>query len=211
MGRDTISWRPRLLSTLGPVLVATNSPHPVTLILRRTDLDPSQTTAELVPLLYDELRQIARALMLGRAPGETLQPTALVHEAYVKLLGADGQSWESRQHFFAAAARAMRNILVDAARRREALKRGGDRERVSIQDLPIDLGRDELGDDFLALESALERLERDDERRGRIVMLRFFAGLTEAETAEALGISRATVAREWVFIRHWLFREIKGR
>jgi len=184
--------------------------HPATELLLRVSGDAAETTQKLVPLLYDELRRIAAALMACRAPGETLQPTALVHEAYLRLLGPERATWKSREHFFSAAARAMRNILVDATRRRAAQKRGGGRTRVELDDFPVTLGREELGDDFLSLESALQKLERDDERRGRIVMLRYFAGLTEEETAEILGISRATVAREWVFIRHWLYHEIRS-
>jgi RNA polymerase sigma factor (TIGR02999 family) len=164
---------------------------------------------ELIQLLYSELRHVARGLLGRLPPGNTLQPTALVHEAYLRIADREPETWEGRKHFFAAAARAMRDILVDNARRKYALRRGGDRRRVEMDIEPavIDLPFD----DILALNEALERLERSDERKAQIVHLRYFAGLSVDETAALLGISSATVDREWRYVRVWLEREIDGR
>lgn len=151
--------------------------------------------SELLPLLYDELRAMARARMAILPPGQTLQATALVHEAYMKLVPGTDPGWDGRGHFFAAATRAMRQILVDQARRKGAAKRGADRQRVNIDD--VDLALEGPGEDILALNEALDTLEREDERKAEIVMLRQFAGLQREEIASALGISARTVDREW--------------
>jgi RNA polymerase sigma factor (TIGR02999 family) len=151
--------------------------------------------SELLPLLYNELRANARARMAHLAPGQTLQATALVHEAYMKLVPGNDPGWDGRGHFFAAATRAMRQILVDQARRKGAVKRGADRRRVDLDDMEIVV--EGAGDDFLALHEALERLEAEDERKAQVVMLRQFAGLRREEIASALGISVRTVDREW--------------
>jgi RNA polymerase sigma factor (TIGR02999 family) len=150
---------------------------------------------ELLPLLYDELRAIARARMAHLAPGQTLQATALVHEAYMKLVGTTDPGWDGRGHFFAAATRAMRQILVDQARRKGAAKRGSGRERVDLDN--IDIALDAPGEDILALNDALKTLEAEDARKADVVMLRQFAGLRREEIASALGISVRTVDREW--------------
>lgn len=163
-----------------------------------------QATDELLPLLYDELRRLARARLAHVGPGQTLQPTALVHEAYLKLLRSDA-GWDGRRHFFAAAARAMREILVDRARRRAAIRHGGEQRRVD--DKP-DIAIEEPKEDLLALDEALRRLEADDPRKGQIVSLRYFAGLTAAETAEMLGVTERTIEREWRYIKTWLRREL---
>ncbi|MCZ2401504.1 MAG: sigma-70 family RNA polymerase sigma factor [Phycisphaerae bacterium] len=164
---------------------------------------------ELLPLVYDELRRLAHA-RLARAPrGTTLQPTALVHEAYLRLVGDRDPGWNGRAHFFAAAARAMRNILVDRARRKASVKHGGGRRRVAMDDadLPIELPNE----DVLALDEALTRLEAADPRKARIVMLHYFGGLTLEETAEALDTSPRTVEREWRFTRAFLFTQLAGQ
>jgi RNA polymerase sigma factor (TIGR02999 family) len=153
---------------------------------------------------------------LSRAPaGNTLQPTALVHEAYLRLLGSDDRGWTSRRHFFGAAANAMRNILVDQARRKAAVKHGGDRQRLPIDDVEVavsdtDLPIQTAPADLLALDHALKQLEQASARQGEIVMLRFFAGLSAEQTARALDLSLSTVDREWRFIRAFLHTRIKG-
>ncbi|MEC9373775.1 MAG: ECF-type sigma factor [Planctomycetota bacterium] len=170
--------------------------------------DPA-ASERLLPLVYDELRRIAAARMAALPAGQTLQPTALVHEAYLKLVKTDGDpaSWDSRAHFFGAAARAMRNILVDAARRKAALTHGGAHDRQALHDDNAP-AFDTPRIDIIALDEALTRLESSDPRAHQIVMLRFFAGLTEEQTAAALEISDRTVRREWNYARAWLRREM---
>ncbi|MHC4108409.1 MAG: ECF-type sigma factor, partial [Planctomycetota bacterium] len=144
------------------------------------------------------------------APGHTLQATALVHEAYVRLVGEAALPWQNRAHFFGAAARAMRQILVDSARRRRAAKRGGDRGRVGLDQLEIAADQPVLADpdQLLALDEAVDRLSQRDARKAQIVMLRFFAGLTIEQTAHAMSLSPTTVKDEWQFARAWLFNEL---
>ena len=169
----------------------------------------SEAAARLLPLVYRELRDLAGLLMARKRPGETLQPTALVHEAYLRLVRKGGAGRHGRAYFFAAASRAMRDILVEAARRKASLKRGGGRRRVDMDvgEQPVEGPRP---DDMLALDAALEKLESEDPRKGQIVHLRFFAGLEIAEIAELLEISEATVKREWRYVRAWLRRELSG-
>jgi RNA polymerase sigma factor (TIGR02999 family) len=168
---------------------------------------PDPSSDEWLPLVYDELRRLARREIRRELEPQTLQTTALVHEAYLRLVGGSERAWGDRAHFFGAAARAMRQILVDRARARQAQKRGGDAQRVPLESVElVDLEQDP--ERFLALEAALSRLERLDERKARIVMLRFFAGLSITETASVLEISATTVKDEWSFARAWLFREI---
>jgi RNA polymerase sigma factor (TIGR02999 family) len=164
--------------------------------------DP-QAAAELLPLVYDELRKLAAARMANETPDHTLQPTALVHEAYLRLVGPTATTpWENRGHFFAAAAEAMRRILVDAARRKQTHKHGGDRHRVELTDVPDDTGvRDEK---LIALDEALTRLAAEDPVAARVVELRHFAGLSIDDAAAALGMSRATAYRHWTYARAWL-------
>ncbi len=170
--------------------------------------DPA-AARELLPMVYEELRRLARARLKHAAPGQTLQPTALVHEAYLRLVGDEDPGWDGRGHFFASAARAMRDILVDQARRKAALKRGGDRKRVAVEHAePV---AQPLSDDIIAVHEAVERLEQDDPRKGQIVNLRYFAQFTTAETANALGLSVGTIEREWRYIRAWLKRELASR
>jgi RNA polymerase sigma factor (TIGR02999 family) len=163
----------------------------------------------LFPLVYETLRRIAGARVRAERPGNTLTPTALVHEAYLKLVGLERIRWQSRAQFYAIAARAMRQILVDQALAGRAQKRGGDRVRVTLDEAMRAEGPDVQ--EVLALEEALSRLERENERRARVVVCRFYGGMEVAETAEALGISRATVKRDWAAARAWLNRELGSR
>lgn len=179
---------------------------PVTQLLQAASRGDRQATAELVPLVYGELRKLADSWMAKLPEGQTLQPTALVHEAYLRLVPKAEAGWENRRHFFFAAARAMHDILVEQARQKASLKRGGDRRRVSADNLAVAL--EAPAEDMLALSDALERLERDDPRKHEIVLLRFFAGLTEDEAAEIMGISVRTVQREWRYIRAKLHKEL---
>jgi RNA polymerase sigma factor (TIGR02999 family) len=167
-----------------------------------------EAARNLLPLVYDELRKLARARLRILPPGQTLQPTALVHEAYIRLVGKKDPGWDGRGHFFAAAAQAMRNILVEQARRKMAYKRGGGKRRIDIDDAEPAFAPP--SEDVLAVDEAVKRLEEDDPRKGQIVNLRYFARLTAAETANALGISVATVGREWRYIRAWLERELRS-
>jgi RNA polymerase sigma factor (TIGR02999 family) len=162
---------------------------------------------ELLPLVYDELRRLAAQRMARESPGQTLQATALVHEAYLRLVGADpDKPWDGRGHFFAAAAEAMRRILVENARRRHRLKRGGHRGRVDLD--AAQPAAPETDDDLLALDEALEKLAAKDPAKAQLVQLRVFAGLTLAETAEILGLSISTADRYWAYARAWLRVEI---
>ena len=172
------------------------------------DLSQGQKKAaeELMPLVYTEFQRLARKQLSGEAEGHTLQPTALVNEVYLKLIQQDRVDWKGKTHFFAIGAQAMRRILIDHARKRNRLKRGGDRARVEFDaDLALSPHKDE---DLLALEEALEKLEKLDERQARIVELRFFGGLTVAEVAEVLGVSKRTVESDWTMVRAWLRREL---
>lgn len=162
--------------------------------------------AELLPQVYRELRALAESRLRRLPPGQTLQPTALVHEAYMRLVGNADPGWNGRGHFFGAAAKAMRNILVDEARRKGANKRGGDRLRVDLPDSA--LAAITRHADMLELDEALAKLEELDERKGSVVMLRVFCGLTIDQTAMALGLSAATVERDWAYAKAWLHREL---
>jgi RNA polymerase sigma factor (TIGR02999 family) len=161
---------------------------------------------ELTPLIYDELRRMARGYLRRERPGHTLQPTALVHEAFLRLIGQSQVNWQNRAHFFGAAARLMRQILIDHAETRRATKRGGGAERVSLDDADHFTVGPEI--DLIALDEALGRLEALDPRQGRIVEMRYFSGLTIEEIAEAIGVSPATVKRDWSMARAWLRREL---
>lgn len=157
----------------------------------------------MLPLIYDELRKLAAARLAEEKPGQTLQPTALVHEAYLRLVGADcEQSWDSRGHFFAAAAEAMRRILIDHARHKQTRKAGGGRRRLDLDN--IEPAVDEGDDRLLILDEALRKLEAEDLRKAELVKLRFFAGLTTEEAAAALGVSTSTAEKDWAYARSWL-------
>lgn len=169
-----------------------------------------EAASRLLPLVYTELRKLARARMGHLQPGQTLQPTALVHEAFMRLVRNTDPGWDGRGHFFAAAAQAMRDILVDQARRKASLKRGGDRGRYDLAD--VEIAAPEPTADVLALNEAIELLEAEDPRKGQIVNMRYFAGLTATETAAAMDLSVTTIEREWRYIRSWLFKQLdEGR
>lgn len=180
-------------------------------ITRILQLPPGDPTAaeQLLPLVYDELRKLAAAKLEQEKPGQTLQATALVHEAYLRLVGSETPvSWDSRGHFFAAAAEAMRRILVDGARRRKRQKRGGDLARVEIDEAEI--AAPEIHEDLLALDEALAKLAEVDRSAAELVQLRYFAGLPINDAAQMLGISPRTADRLWSYARAWLHREIAG-
>jgi RNA polymerase sigma factor (TIGR02999 family) len=160
----------------------------------------------MLPLVYAELRRIAAARMAQLPPGNTLQPTALVHEAYLRLAGGGDSVWNSRAHFVSAAVQSMRQVLVDQVRRKKSAKRGGDRVRVDLEKVPLAIGPPNV--DLLDFHAALTRLEAEDERKARIVLLRCMGGLERQEIADVMGISRRTVDRDWRFIRAWLRREL---
>jgi RNA polymerase sigma factor (TIGR02999 family) len=165
--------------------------------------DP-KAAEDLLPLVYDELRKLAAAHLAREQPGQTLQATALVHEAYVRLVGAgSGGDWNSRGHFFAAAAEAMRRILVENARRKQTRKAGGGLRRLDLDDIDPAVDEDQ-GDDLLALDEAVRRLEARDPRKAELVKLRFFAGLTSEQAASILGVSTSTAEKDWAYARSWL-------
>jgi RNA polymerase sigma factor (TIGR02999 family) len=172
--------------------------------LGRSETQPAQ---ELLPLVYDELRRLAAWRLANEQPGQTLQPTALVHEAWLRMVGGDGLHGLSRAYFFAAAGEAMRRILVENARRKNRLKRGGNLERVDIDH--VDLASPVPDDDLLALDEALNQLAESEPRAAEVVKLCFFVGLSQEQAAKELGVSVATVERQWAFARAWLFREIQ--
>jgi len=179
----------------------------VTQILSQIELGDSAAAEQLLPLVYDELRQLAARRLANEQPGQTIQPTALVHEVYLRLVGAEQQQhWDSRGHFFAAAAQAMRRILVENARRKKSLKRGGGLQRVEVELEAIEGGSDSV--ELLALDEALTKLAAKDPRKAKLVELRFFSGLTMEQAASALGVSISTAQRDWTFARAWLHREI---
>ncbi len=178
----------------------------VTALLRRVELGSEEARAALVAALHDELVRLADRQMRRQRPGHTLQPTALVHEAYLRLFRDAAPAFADRTHFLAAAARAMRCVLVDTARRRAAARRGGGALRVTLH--PDTPAADDAGHEVLAVHEALERLQAVDERWARVVELRFFGGLSITETAAQLGVSDATVERDWNRARAWLFREL---
>ena len=179
----------------------------ITSLLARAQGGDRAATDELFPLVYDELRRLADRFLSAESRAVTLQPTALVNEAYLRLAGPQDAGWESRAHFFGAAARAVRRILTDHARARRRSKRGGGAAPVSV-DAATSVSADGVDLDVIALDEALERLSTLDARKAEVVHLRFFAGLSVEETAAALGLSESTVAREWAFARIWLHREI---
>lgn len=173
--------------------------------MSRGDANASE---ELLPLLYDELRKLAAHRMRALPPGNTLQPTALVHDAYLRLVGKNDPGWDGRGHFFAAAAEAMRQILVEQARRKATRKHGGDRRRVDVDE--VDIPFDTSIEDVLALDEAIERLRASDPRKADLVLYRYYAGLTREEAALALGVSVRTVDREWRYIVARLYKDLGG-
>jgi RNA polymerase sigma factor (TIGR02999 family) len=183
----------------------------VTQILNAMERGDPKASDELLPVVYDELRRLAAQKLSHEPSGQTLQATALVHEAYIRLVGTESQLWNSRGHFFAAAAEAMRRILVENARRKRSIKNGGRRQRLSLDEITVAPSDDRLADDLILLDEALAKLAQRDRLKADLVKLRYFAGLTIAQTAEALGISHATAERHWDYARSWLHVEIKER
>ena len=181
----------------------------VTALLNAAGAGDPRASSELLPLVYEKLRALAGQQMRHERPGQTLQATALVHEAYLRLVDTSKvQIWENRWHFFAAAAESMRRILVEAARRRGRLKRGGELKRLELDN--IELCVDEPPVDLLALDEALSGLASEHPQRAELVKLRFFGGLTHEQAAEALGISISTADRNWAYARAWLYRHMTG-
>jgi RNA polymerase sigma factor (TIGR02999 family) len=180
----------------------------VTRILDAIQRGDSKAADALLPLVYDELRRLAAQRMAHEAPGQTLQATALVHEAWLRLGGDDQPSWQNRAHFFAAAAEAMRRILIDNARRKNYLRHGGGAERVNLDGLDLAASVDD--EQLLALDEALDHLALHDATKAQVVKLRFFAGLTIGQVARVLGVSEPTVKRHWAYARAWLFREMNS-
>jgi RNA polymerase sigma factor (TIGR02999 family) len=190
----------------------------VTRLLDAAAAGDPHAAADLLPLVYDELRKLAAARVAQESPGQTLQATALVHEAYLRLVASperergEEPAWDNRGHFFAAAAEAMRRILIDRARQRHSRKRGGDRRRVELDlGAPLAAPDDQAANDLLALDQALGQLEIEDPAKAQLVKLRYFAGLSIQEAAAALGISPATAKRHWIYARSWLYGKLQGQ
>ena len=181
--------------------------QPVTALLRAAQAGAAGAAERLLAVVYGELHQLARAHMAHLPPGQTLQPTALVHEAYLRLTDKSDVAWESRQHFFFAAARAMRDILVEQARRKAGPARGGGRHRQELDEACAVV--EPPADNVLAVHEALEELEEQDPLKAQIVLLRYFSGLTTAETAEVLGLAERTLDRQWRYVRAWLLKRIE--
>ena len=181
----------------------------VTCILSAIEQGDPHAAEQLLPLVYDELRKLAAQKLAQEKPGQTLQATALVHEAYLRLVDVDKpQHWDGRKHFLAAAAEAMRRILVDNARRRHSVKRGGGLVRHDLDD--IEIPSPEIREDLVALDEALDKLAQTDKQAADLVQLRYFGGLTAKEAADILGVSERTAERLWAFGRSWLMKEIRG-
>jgi RNA polymerase sigma factor (TIGR02999 family) len=179
----------------------------VTRILEAAGQGDPKAAEELMPLVYGELRRLAAAKMAQERPGQTLQPTALVHEAFLRLVGGENQNWNGRAHFFGAAAEAMRRILIENARRKHAVRHGGGQARLDINEIEIAAGVKD--NELLAVSDALEKFAARDKQKAELVKLRYFVGLTTEEAAEVLGISVPTADRWWNFSRAWLFEEIE--
>ncbi len=180
----------------------------VTRILVAVEGGDARAADKLLPLVYEQLRAIARQRMAQERAGHTLQATALVHEAYLRLVGGQQVPWMNRAHFYLAAAEAMRRILIEHARKRDRLKRGGDRRRVPVS--VADLAAEQDSEEILAVDEAVRRLEETDAQAAKVVQLRFFAGLSVDETARALDLSPRTIAREWAYARAWLHNALIG-
>lgn len=191
-----------------------SGPHPgeATMLLQAIGRGDKQAAADLLPLVYEELRKLAEARMSRLPPGQTMQPTALVHEAYMELVGGADPGWNGRAHFFGAAAQAMREILIDAARRRSRKKRGGDRRRVTLSDEAA--AATELPwspEHLLIVDEAIETMRGEFPRPTDVVMFRFYAGMSNAMTAEVMNVSERTVERDWRFARAWLHKALAER
>jgi RNA polymerase sigma factor (TIGR02999 family) len=178
----------------------------MTQILQAADTADPKVAEQLLPLVYDELRRLAAAKISNERPGQTLQATALVHEAYLRLVRNGEQSWHDRRHFFGAAAEAMRHILVDRARRKSAVRHGGEMTRLNLDDVFV--ASQTTGENVLRVNDALEKLAAHDQEAAELVKLRFFGGFQYAEAAELLGLSERTAKRKWAYARAWLFNEL---
>jgi len=179
----------------------------VTRILSAIDQGDPHAAGQLLPLVYEELRKLAAVRLDHEKPGQSLQATALVHEAYLRLVGNDpDRQWHNRGHFFAAAAEAMRRILLNRARDKKRLKRGGGRQRIDLEHVELALETDD--DDLIAIDEALEKLEQEDQLAAALVKLRFFAGLSLKQAAESLGVAQRTAERQWAYARAWLFNRL---
>lgn len=182
--------------------------HDLTQMLQAIRRGDGQASEELLPLVYHELRQLAAARMAQESAGQTLQATALVHEAWLRMVGEGDRTWQNRAHFFGAAAEAMRRILVENARRKSRLKRGGGQVRLDIEDL--DLAAATPDDKVLLMDDALEQLKAEDPEKARLVVLKFFGGMTNQEVAESMGVTERTVERQWAYAKAWLFQKIQA-
>ena len=178
----------------------------VTQVLGAIQQGDPKAAGELLPLVYQELRRLAAFRMAKESPGQTLQPTALVHEAWLRLVGSEQQTWQNRAHFFGAAAEAMRRILIDNARRKRALCHGGGQQRLDIEEANLAAGMKD--DELLALDEALDKFAAREREKAELVKLRYFAGLSFEEAAEVLGVSVPTAKRWWAYARAWLFQEM---
>lgn len=184
-------------------------PGDITVILERVGLGQESSADRLLPLVYGELRKIAGAKMAREAPGQTLQPTALVHEAWLRLGGDAQPAWQNRAHYFSAAAEAMRRILIENARRRRAIRHGGGLEKVSSDAAALAIAAPAADEELLRLHEALDALAAHDPRKAELVKMNYFIGLTLEESAQVLGISTRTAERDWAYARAWLFNEIE--
>jgi len=180
----------------------------ITRVLEAIEAGDARAARELLPLVYEELRRLAAAKLRHEKPGQTLQPTALVHEAYLRLVGREDPGWQGREHFFAAAAEAMRRILIDSARRKRRMRHGGGQHRLDID--AIELPVEPPSEDLVALDEALTRLAEEDPRKAKLVTLRYFAGFSIDEAARVLGVSHATAERDWSYARAWLYAAMHG-
>lgn len=179
----------------------------ITYALQSIGLDDPRASDEILPLVYDDLRRHAGVQMSREAPGQTLQPTALVHEAWLRMVGGEQQRWQNRAHFFGAAAEAMRRILIESARRKARLKRGGAQQRVDIEQ--IELAETTPEEKVLLIDDAVEKLREQDPERAQVVVMKFFGGFTNEEVAASLGVTERTIERHWAFAKAWLFRSIR--
>ena len=192
----------------GSIRIRSQAVGDVTRILDLLQQGEARAAEELLPLVYDELRRLAAHKMAHELPGQTLQPTALVHEAWLRLAGSESQRWANRGQFFAVAAEAMRRILIERARRRHRLRHGGGKERVDVDE--VEIAAPESDERLLQVHEALDRLALEDRQKAEVVKLRFFIGLTDREVVELLGLSERTVERHWAYAKAWLFRAMRN-
>lgn len=181
----------------------------ITYVLQAIGRGEGHATDELLPLVYEELRRLAGTRMAREIAGQTLQPTALIHEAWLRLVSDGEKSWQNRAHFFGAAAEAMRRILIENARRKSRLKRGGNLSRLDIDS--VDLAETTPDDKILLIDEALEKLQSENPERARVVVMKFFGGLTNQEVADSLGVTERTVERQWAYAKAWIFQCIQAQ